>query len=821
MKMPTAQLKKIIVLALSIFVWHTGRAEFSTDFSDATEPLTDGVPEVAVVRLRGLLNRNLSEAEWRATGEKLAEALLATKQPGEALQLLDDLRLREVASSKFLRAQALVSLHRPAEALPIYEQVATDEKSPFRTNAIFGAAEMLRALNRPDEALQKFAILFRDPVWSVQARLRSAELFLDKADAPNARRILDAAQPKSAADKKEREFLRGRVEMVSQRPERAAHVFQSLLQRPRGASHTVLLATLFGFGDAHLQMKTPEVGDDVLEDFIEHHPQDFDLVRVFAKLDELYRAERRPARNELERWIREGDQPRRAFAQWYLARMELRAGHRDRALQLFSALRESKKKTAGLAGALFEFAEIEMQDRHFDEAISILVEARLLQPERTLLDRIDLLAAQAEYRAKRFETAASKFEQIAHSSSPWAKLSMFNASLAWLQVGNHTRFLADNDDLEKSNSDKMGAELRLEEGLVQAAKGDKNAADSLRAFLRDFPNDKRASEAWVALAELAFHATPARVDEARKDLARAAELKPTSAATERADSLMIWIEDVASGSDARVLELAKEFLERHPASPVVADVRLKLAEAYYRRQDFSNAQTQFEILAEQNPSRPLAEKALFFAGESAMSSMVPQALDHAMDLFERVVRSNGELKWTARNEQAAIERKLGKLQDALTLYEEILKNDARPAEKMEALCGKGDVLFEMAGNDPKNYGRAIEVYDKLTADAAEQIQWRNQALFKKGLCLEKEGDEGEALTAFYKVLDNEKRPNRPNELFWFYKAGFNAARLLEGDSKWQSAAAIYERLVAAGGLRSEEAKARLNRLRLERFLWED
>ena len=821
MKTPNAQSGKIIFLALSIFVWHTGGAEFSTDLSDATEPLTDGVPEVAVMRLRGLLNRNLSETEWRATGEKLAEALLATKQPTEALQLLDDARLREVSSSKFWRAQALVSLHRPAEALPIYEQIATDGKSPFRTNAIFGAAEMLRALNRPDEALQKFAILFRDPVWSVQARLRSAELFLDKADVPNARRILDVAQPKSAADKKERELLRGRLEMVSQRPEGAAHVFQSLLQRPRGASHTVLLAALFGFGDAHLQMKTPEVGDDVLEDFIEHHPQDFDLAWVFAKLDELYRAERRPARNELERWIREGDQPRRAFAQWYLARMELRAGHRDRALQLFSALRESKTKAAGLAGAFLEFAEIEMQDRHFEEAISILVEARLLQPERTLLDRIDLLAAQAEYRAKRFEAAASKFEQIAHSSSPWAKLSMFNASLAWLQVGNHARFLADNDDLEKSNGDETRAELRLEEGLVQAAKGDKNAADSLRTFLRDFPNDKRASEAWVALAELAFHATPARVDEARKDLARAAELKPTSAATERADSLMIWIEDAASGSDARVLELAKEFLERHSASPVAADVRLKLAEAYYRRQDFANAQTQFEILAEQNPSGSLAEKALFFAGESAMSSMVPQALDRAMDLFERVVRSNGELKWTARNEQAAIERKLGKLQDALTLYEEVLKNDARPAEKMEALCGKGDVLFEMAGNDPKNYGRAIEVYDKLTADAAEQIQWRNQALFKKGLCLEKERNEGEALAAFYQVLDNEKRPNRPNELFWFYKAGFNAARLLEGDSKWQSAAAIYERLVAAGGLRSEEAKARLNRLRLERFLWED
>ena len=103
----------------------------------------------------------------------------------------------------------------------------------------------------------------------------------------------------------------------------------------------------------------------------------------------------------------------------------------------------------------------------------------------------------------------------------------------------------------------------------------------------------------------------------------------------------------------------------------------------------------------------------------------------------------------------------------------------------------------MGGN--VNYWRAIEVYDQLAADPEEPIHWRNQALFKKGLCLEKETDRAGALATFYKVLENEARPDRRRELFWFYKAGFNAARLLEDDSKWESAAAIYQRLAAAGG----------------------
>src|SRR2546421_9350973 len=134
---------------------------------------------------------------------------------------------------------------------------------------------------------------------------------------------------------------------------------------------------------------------------------------------------------------------------------------------------------------------------------------------------------------------------------------------------------------------------------------------------------------------------------------------------------------------------------------------MKLGEMYYRAEDFANAETQFELLAEQNSAGPFFERALFFAGESAMASMAGQSLDRAIVLFDRVVQLNGELKWAARNEQAVIERKLDKPHDALALYDEVLKSDARPAEKREAVCGKGDVLFELGGHE--NYRRAMEV----------------------------------------------------------------------------------------------------------------
>jgi tetratricopeptide (TPR) repeat protein len=814
--------RAIILIVLPLLLRQFSSAEISPGLTAAALPLAEGVPEVAIVRLRALLSKNSSEAELRAVAEQLVEALIEANQPAQALNLLGDARLRDLPATKFWRAQALASLGRPAEALPLYQQAGGIANSPFHIGALFGEAEMLRALDRSDDALQKLSAMFRDPDFGVRAQLRAAELYLDKSDTANARRLLDKMQPKSAADKKQRRFLHGRVEMVLRRPERAIPTFETLLKRPAGASHALVLAALFGIADAHLQLKTPETGDDVLEDFIEHHPQDVNLARVFAKLDELYRAERKPSRAELERWTRDPAQPRRDFAQWYLARLELRAGHRERASQLFGALRRNEQKPATLAPAFLEFAELELEDRHFDQALAILNEARALQPESPILERIDLLAAQTQYRTKRFDAATTVFEQIAHSQSPLAKMSMFNAAMVWLKLGDHNRFAADYKEFAKKGTDEQSqAELRLEEGLLQAANGDRKAAESLQNFLRDFPQDERASEAWIALGELAFHALPPRLDEARKDLAHAAESKPTPSAQERSDYLAIWIEDSDSANGSKVIELAKLFLKRHPTSTSAPDVRLKLAEVYYRQQDFSDAQTEFEILAEQNPTGPWSEKALFFAAESAMSSMGANSLERAIVLFDRVVHLNGELKWAARNEQAAIERKLGKTPDAVVLYDEVLKGDARPAEKREALCGKADIFFEMGSSDPKNYRRASELYDQLAADHDGAAHWRNQALFKKGVCLEKEADRAAALAAFYDVLEEVRRPNVQPELFWFYKAGFIAGRLLEDDAKWQSAAAVYQKLAAVGGARSEEAKQRLDRIRLEHFLWEE
>ena len=370
--------------------------------------------------------------------------------------------------------------------------------------------------------------------------------------------------------------------------------------------------------------------------------------RFFKKLDQLYRAERTPSNQELRRWANDPVQPRRSLAQWYLARSELRAGRRENALRIFGELRDARPQLPALAEGLLEFAQLELENRRFEEALAILEDARALRPDAGVGSRESIFSPVARNTGhSHFEAAAETFEKVAHTSPRSATESLFNASLAWLQLSDHARFLADFQELGKAvETRKTRGDLLLEEGLTQAAQGNKKAAETLQTFLQAFPRHQRAAEAWVALAELAFHGVPANLEAARKNLASAAESEPNAAASERADYLAIWIEDAAPNADAaKVIGVASQFLQKYPASSLVSDVRMKLAETYYRQQDFPNAQTQFQILAQENPRAGFTEKALFFAAKSAMQSMGAQSLDRALVLLDEVVKKNGELKW--------------------------------------------------------------------------------------------------------------------------------------------------------------------------------
>jgi hypothetical protein len=132
---------------------------------------------------------------------------------------------------------------------------------------------------------------------------------------------------------------------------------------------------------------------------------------------------------------------------------------------------------------------------------------------------------------------------------------------------------------------------------------------------------------------------------------------------------------------------------------------------------------------------------------------------------------------------------------------------------------KADTLHQLAVTDPSRDAEAVKTWQLLASDPKMPLRWRNQALCKSALILAKTGQEDAALAAYYQAFKND-RSAEPEQL-WHDKAAFEAARLLEGRKQWNDAVALYDQIVAEGGPRAEEAKARLSKLRLENFLWEN
>ena len=404
----------------------------SSEINDAARAIDDGVPEVAVARLQRLAG-TLAGEEARDAKERLAEALIAAKRPADALHILDDPILRDSVTAKFFRAQALVAVHRFEDALALYREVA-GSPGPQQRPSAFGMAEMLRALGRPDEAIRQYRTIETDSRFGVSARLREAELLIDKRESAMAKRALDRAQARTTPDKRQKRLLRGWWELLNQQPEKAIGLLDSLVKKPEGASHETVMAALFAIADAHLQINAPEAGDDFLEDFIERHPNDVELPRVFAKLDQLYHSERRPPRHELEKWSHDLAQPRRGLARWYLAQSDWQAGRREGAVRQFEEIR--KAMHPALAPAVLQYAQLLLDTGKSEEALTVLREVERYQLDAKTSQQINFEIGRALYACGEFSEASRRFEQLAAGAGEFSRLALLNASLGWLRAND-------------------------------------------------------------------------------------------------------------------------------------------------------------------------------------------------------------------------------------------------------------------------------------------------------------------------------------------------------------------------------------------------
>ncbi len=807
----------------------------------ARRALDEQIPELALARLTlALKEGDFPEADREEASFLTAEAQLRSGKGADALVVLEKLTGKKAT---LLRAHAMASEGRWSEALPLYDDIAGAHGVPI--SATIGKAESLQMLGRTAEAVAVLEKLIADGKAPVSARLRHAGWLTELGRKSEAKELLRNIEVMKPSDARWRDYVAARLLLADEQWQPALDALDKITPETEGVSSHLLAAVVLASTEAKLKLKNigSEGAARSLEKFLWDQPNNPAIEMIFRRLDQINAAERSPREAEFHKMAyQQIDSPRRAaLAQFYVSRMQWREKSRkhlaEKSLTLFLTWFPNHRLTTYVHEML---AEVAQSAGRFDDALKSLEAAQRTaqDSDRTALPAVAAVCpervAQEKERSALLEMrmalvgfqkgdaalAVTYFRLAAEHSVRLQKSAAFNAALAELELKNLDGFqkrLA--EFVANHGSDPLTGELMLESGITEAREKPSAAPATLRAFLSDYPGHPRRGEAFLVLAELQLAGGNPVEAEVELGGAKATEgADPSGGQTERNRYAAIFIADAAKPRDsAKVIALGRAFIEEHPKSSLLSDVRMKLGQVHFQDNDFANAGTQFEILAQEHPESGYAETALFLAGQCATKLMTPSSAERATALFAQVVERKGPLKYHAYFQQGIIQHELDK--DASAIFQTIL--DAQPPAPAElryaSLCAKGDNIVRIAKGAPEKLGIAIKAYTELAAMPDIDPEWHNKAVYKLGNVLLKLGREQEALFVYSDLLD--KAMSGPKETFWLYKAGFEAAGILEGFSNWPGALATYEKLGKIPGPRAAEARAKVKELRLKKFIW--
>ncbi len=766
--------------------------------ADVRAALADGLPDVALYRL-GTLNTPAMGPDALLLK---ARALNALGRYEEAVQVLQGQpQLTDEALSVLARAQAKTG--RTDEALSIYQKLAANPQ--YATESYLSQTVLLERLNKADKAAQLLDDVAKKGPLPAELSLKLAEIRLGEGNPAAALDLLGGISGLTGDSLAAQQYLQAKVNLALGKTADAEKVLSAI----KSPSQQIAADVVTLRGDALLQQKDYSEAERVLEDFIEKNPNSAALDGPFLLLDRVYAAQGAASGAELKRWAADGNAPGRAqLALFFLAKSEARNSKIQRSRELFTQFLQAAPAGSQLADeARIALAQSYQAEGLYPQALAALQDT----PEtgRTGFMRGVILAANGDYR-----DASICFQQA--SGDPALRQSaLVNACISATLAGiPRSENKAWQELSSQPDAQAVLRQVELSEGLLLAAQKRSEAGPILeRLATGDSPEAARAR---LALAEWQY--SQLNVKQARETLKPL--LTSNSPEREQSEYLAIFLEDTGdASSEQESLRLAEAFLKAYPSSQYEPDVRMKIGELYFRRGDYLGAIAQFDTVSEEFPASPLADKAVFLKAQAMARSMDPRLMEEAIDAYEKVASGSGALALRARLAQAVLYDALRRPKEALGILDKILASKPSDDLRSRVLVEKGDIQFAQGTAAPDQYKQAIATWNQVAADPAAPRQWSNQALAKMGAAYEKLGDTQAALNCYYRVFSQDQK-GEP-EYFWYYKAGFDAGRLLESQKLWKEAIAVYEKIAALEGPRAEEARTRVNKLRLENFLWEN
>lgn len=760
--------------------------------------LRDGFPRAVIPDLRALAaRRDLSAPDRQRALARLAEALLLAEKPEEVLALSTG-NGPDSPALEFWKAQAFLATGQARRALEGYRKVLEAPDGPFRDESLLGAARASASGGNTKGALEFFQRIPKDSSVAIPGGLDHAALLLDLGQPEEAGRVLDGLADVPPGMQDRFTMLRARQRLKQNDAAGALLLVERISDsNPALAEGIVCLRA-----EALHQLARTGEAVSLIEDYLAARTGSAPRLAALETLERLRTEEGLPQSSLLRRLYSDEKNPARAMdVAFFLAAAEEDAGSRAVAIEILRDLALKAPDHPMAPRARLLGAELLLNDQRHAEALDLL--AGTAEDPRAALLRGRVLAA-----SLRLAEAEAEFVNAARDPDH-ALPATYNAALAALLRGVPD---ADNPHAAalRANPGWSDAASRFAlDSAVFAARERKPAAGPLLEDLKPL-----LPAASLKLAEWKY--LQVDLEGARKELAEF----PDASNQDDAAALAVFLaDDGTERGRETAIELALSHRARFPDSPRKREIFFKLTDLYFQTGNFLGARGVLEELAASETDPAIVAGAWFLAGKASSRLATPEAREQAMLAYEEAARAGGETAARARFEQALLLAAEERSDEALVVLERVLESDPPAPLREAALIEKGEIFYSRGLKNPDSYTRAAEIWRSLADTPGVSPGRADEALAKAGLALEMAGRREEAIQTLYRVFIDS--PAGQDGGFWFYKAGFDAARMLEEDKAWKEAIAVYEKLAGSGGPRSAEAREKANRLRLANFLWED
>lgn len=807
------------------------------DYQAALCALDEKLPQAAAAKFERMLkDKTLTVVEAAKVSTRLVDALARSGQPE---RLLMALTLFEVPDALYWKAQAFLLAGKYREAESAFRLYIDSPSSAYGALAKLSLGQVIFAEGRENTGRKQFkeqSETNNDPALSQRAQLWMME---SEVIANRSEMVLRRLEH-SDRENPELEFVRASALIETGDGGSASSILRKLLKNEQKLDHRLHDAAVVRLANAYEAQGRMRESEKLLQRFIKESVNSPFFDQAFASLDRVKSSEDGDTVTRYKTMADSKDSPeRRSYAIFYYAKWLAQDGKTEAAVQELDKFRamapghprasESLRLLMTMHGAM-----------HNDERV-----LELAREWRSLYgsggdDMVDFLTGMIRFSRSEYADAAGLFQRSADAAGNimQKQRALFNMGISALKGSLpdvYARAVAQlqsppdagTDAASTTDANTVVADLAIERALNLASKRDASAENALRDFIKSYPHHARWMEAQIALAEFCLLDLPPRVKSAQTALDAAAASNDKSPEwRERMDYARVWARE-AEENFVGVTEEGLKFIQSWPKSAYRDEVRMKIAQSYYRQEDFPKARAQFELVEDEHAESPFAEVAQFFAAKSAMSTLNAKDLDKALDLFSEVAQRGGPLTIEARRQQALIKRLQGKESDALIVIESLLT--ARPPPEGESLVSmlveKGELLALQVREDPKKLEEAVNVFRSVTQYASVGRFWRLRGGVLLAQSLQRLGKTNEAIEACHDVLEaclsaSLSQPLTRQEHIWLYRAGFMAIEILEGQKQWDSAARMADRLAQTSGERAKEAKDRATRIRLEHFLWD-